>query len=168
MVLLPWQVVTFLSPLSPGDVQARLATRTQGADLQGRKTTPGKFLEGTIQSRLFRVRPLGRRWSAIVARGRVHDAPGGSRIDLLVRPSLAGGLFMAVMLGGAFAAAAAATVLSQRKGSVPPNLLAVWILPFVGWALLTSAMRRDGARMARVLGELLEGRAAPGAAGASR
>ena len=161
MVLLPWHSIAFLSSLSPSDVQARLATRTQPAGLRGEKTAPGKFLEGTIGSRLFRVRPLGRRWSAVAARGRVQAAPGGSRVDLLVRPTLAGGLFMAVMVGGAFAAVLATMVVSGQKGPVPPNILVLWILPFVAWALLTSAMRRDGARMARVLGELLEARAPP-------
>jgi len=156
MVLVPWQVVTLLSPLSPSDIQARLERRTQPRGHHGARKEQGKFLEGTIESRLFRVRPLGRRWSAVMARGEFRADAGGSRIRLLVRPSLAGALFMAVLLGGAVAAVLAATVLSGRSGPVPPNIFVVWILPVVGWGLITSTMRRDGARMARVLGELLE------------
>ncbi len=158
MVIVPWQAVTLVSPLPPGEVRARLEARTEPPDARGQRQTPGKFLQGTVESRLFRVRPLGRRWSAVVARGEVRDDAAGSRIRLSVRPSLAGSLFMALMLGGLVAAVLAATVLSQRGGSVPPNILVVWILPVVGWLLLVSAMRRDGARMERVLGELLQGR----------
>ena len=168
MVLLPWHRVAFASPLPPSEVKARLELRTQPPGHHGARAAKGKFLEGTVDSgaRRFRLRPLGRRWSSIVARGDVQADGGGSRVRLLVLPSLAGALFMAVMLGGVLAAVFAATVTAHRKGPVPPNVLMVWILPLVAWVLLTNSMRRDGARMANVLYELLDGRrAAPGPAG---
>lgn len=165
MVLFPWQRVAFASPLSPSEVKARLELRTQPPGNRGASAAKGKFLEGTIEAgaRRFRLRPLGRRWSAIVARGEVQADGGGSRVRLLVHPSLAGALFMAAMVGGVLAAVLATTLTAQRKGPVPPNLLTVWILPVVAWALLTNAMRRDGARMANAVRELLGARgAAPG------
>lgn len=168
MVLLPWQTVAFASPLPPSEVKARLEVTTQPPGHHGARAAKGKFLEGTIEAgaRRFRLRPLGRRWSSIVARGEVQADGSGSRVRLLVRPSLAGALFMAAMLGGVLGAVLAATAAAQRTGPVPPNVLIVWVLPLVAWALLTNAMRRDGARMANVLRELLEGtRAAPGPTG---
>lgn len=158
MVLVPWQALTLSTPVSPGEAALRLAAVTGPPRPRATRSLSDKPFEGVVQGRTFRLWRAASKSSALVIHGEILAQSGGSLVRLSVRPSLVGAVALAVWVAGALSGALAATVVSLRNGPVPPPVLATWLLPAVGWAFLTTAVRSDGAQLTHLLEVLLDAR----------
>ncbi len=163
MILVPWNALTLSSPISPAEAVLRLAAVTAPPRSRGTRPLAEKPFEGVVRGPRFRVWRAASRTSALVIKGEILPRPGGSIVRLSVRPSLVGAVALAVWIGGALSGSLAATVVSLRQGAVPPQVLATWLLPAVGWFFLTTAVRNDGAQLTHLLEAILDARSlAPG------
>ena len=147
---LPIERLTIESELRPEEVVARL----RGATGRGRR------FRGRVGDGEFRLRREIHymNGSAPVARGRIVEVPGGSRVDALLRPSTGALAFMLLWFGLLTISFVVVVVAAAMEPRRTPLVLLPLAFGAFGYALIVGGFKLESGRTRELLTSLVAAR----------